>query len=59
MKKITNYVKEFFFGRRAPALEPAKPGWKTTYHGGKTTYGDWCNEFRVSMLYGKTTTYMS
>lgn len=47
-------IKEFLFGKRAPPIcERPKAGWKTTYYGGYSTYGEWCKEFRVSMLHNR------
>lgn len=45
-------VIEFLFGVRAQGEKPII-GSHTTCHGQFTTYGDWLQEFRVSMLYDR------
>lgn len=49
MKKI----KELLFGKRADSLGPIKTGFTTKFFGGYTTFSDWCQEFRVGMLYDR------
>ncbi len=51
-------IKEILFGKRADSLGIPKSGWTTTCHGPYTNFGDWCKEFRVSMLSDKKTLYI-
>ncbi len=52
MKKLKAIIKERLFGKTAdPVCARPKPGWKTNYHGGYTTFGDWCKQFNVSRLH--------
>ncbi len=45
-------IKEFLFGVQARGEKPTV-GHHTTCHGSFTTFGDWCQEFRVGMLYDR------
>ena len=55
------WIKEFLFGRRADAVCQIKLGVHTVQP--KFTkpynYGDWCKEFRVSMMHGKQTVHLN
>jgi len=56
---MLKFIKELIFGRVAkPVCERPKPGSKTTYFGGYTTFDEWCKEFNVSMLYDRKTIYL-
>jgi hypothetical protein len=49
---IIKTIKEFVFGIAARGEKPIV-GFKTTCHGPFTTFGEWCQEFRVGMLYDR------
>lgn len=51
---MLKFIKELIFGRIAkPVCERPKPGFKTTYFGHCTNFGEWCEEFKVSMLHDR------
>ena len=59
-QSILKTIKEFLFGRVAtPVCPRPKAGYVTTCNGPYTNYGDWCKEFRVSMLHGKQAIYLN
>jgi len=59
-KQLITTIKEFLFGRTAtPVCERPKAGYVTTCQAPFTNYGDWCKEFRVSMLHGKQATHLN
>lgn len=51
---MLKFIKELLFGRRAsPVCERPKAGFKTMQAGSYTNFGDWCKEFKVSMLHDR------
>jgi hypothetical protein len=48
-------IKEFLFGRRREAVEPFYPGITTLDIQNRPSFQEWCNEFRVSMLFDRRT----
>ena len=50
-------IKEFLFGVAARGEKP-QVGFHTTCHGPFTTFGDWCKEFHVGMLYDRKSVHI-
>lgn len=53
-------IKEFIFGRRAEPVCQIKTTLRTFHPQLKKpiNYGDWCEEFNVSMLHGKQSVHL-
>lgn len=56
---MLKFIKELLFGRRAsPVCERPKAGYKTTQFGRVTNFGEWCKEFKVSMLHNRKSIHL-
>ena len=55
------WLKTLLFGERAKSLGPIKLGFRTVLpeHNTPFDYGDWCREFKVSMLHGKQAIHLN
>jgi hypothetical protein len=59
--KHMKWLKTLLFGERAKSLGPIKLGFHTVHpeHNKPFDYGDWCEEFRVSMMHGKQAIHLN
>lgn len=56
---MLKFIKELLFGRRAsPVCERPRAGYRTTHFGRVTNFGDWCKEFKVSMLHDRKSIHL-
>lgn len=56
---MLKFIKELLFGRRAsPVCDRPKAGFKTMQAGSYTNFGDWCKEFKVSMLHDRKSIHL-
>lgn len=54
------WLKTLLFGERAKSLGPIKLGFRTVQPKVHCSdYGEWCKEFRVSMLHGKQAIHLN
>lgn len=57
MKKLTEKIKEFMFGRRVTPVDTISIGIHTCSIYKKPMENDWFEEFKVSSMHGKKITY--
>ena len=52
------FIKELIFGVRRQPVDVMSTGLRTLEPKKKPSYEDWCNEFKVSMLYDRKAIYL-
>lgn len=57
MKKLTEKIKEFMFGRRVTPVDTISIGIHTCSICERPMENDWFEEFKISSMHGKKITY--